>query len=165
MNQSKNTVVLGLDVSSSSTGYAVVKSGRWRKTSGYFGKVLLPTDVGLSDKLVLFRDKLYDVLSSVRPTDIIIEDVFSGRNISTMKLLSRFNGVALEACCRFLNKPPMLALTAEVRSFLECGRGKEDAFNYICSRYNLDWSFHKMNDVTDAVALALYGHNILRKKV
>jgi Holliday junction resolvasome RuvABC endonuclease subunit len=94
----------------------------------------------------------------VKPTHIVIEDVFRGRNVATMKLLARFSGVAIELSRRLLRKDPLVVMATEVRSLLGCGRKKEEAFKFVCKKYNLDWSFNKMNDVTDALCLALYAH-------
>jgi Holliday junction resolvasome RuvABC endonuclease subunit len=159
----KKRVILALDVSSSSTGYAVLRSGRWNKSGASFGTIKTPSSLPLGKRLVLFRDEVKSLLESVKPTMVVIEDVFSGRNVSTMKLLARFNGVAVEVSRRYLKEEPVIALTTKVRSFLECGKKKEDAFAYICSRYNLDWSFSKMNDVADALCLALYVYGVKEK--
>lgn len=76
--------------------------------------------------------------------------------VSTLKLLARFSGVAIEISRRKINKNPMIVMTSQVRGFLKCGRSKEEAFSFICKKYKLDWKFDKMNDVGDAIALGLY---------
>lgn len=160
MPKQNKKVVLALDVSSSSTGFAVLRSGRWNKSSTSYGLIKPPAGVPLGQKLVFVRDEIQKLLRKIKPNTVVIEDVFSGRNVSTMKLLARFNGVAIEVSRRYLKEEPVIALTTKVRAFLECGRKKEEAFSYICKRYNLDWSFNKMNDVTDALCLALYVYGI-----
>jgi Holliday junction resolvasome RuvABC endonuclease subunit len=159
MPKQSSNVILALDVSSSSTGYAVLRSGRWNKSTKSFGTIATSSKLTMPKRLVDFRNQLNALIKDVKPDIIIIEDVFSGRNVSTMKLLARFNGVAVELSRRLLKKDPIIALTAEVRAFLGCGRKKEEAFEYICNRYNLDWEFKKMNDVADALCLALYAYN------
>jgi len=158
-------VILALDVSSRSTGYAVLRNGRWNKSKASYGHIKFKSKKdSVARRLVMLRDALHELVEKVKPTDIVIEDVFSGRNVNTMKVLARFNGVAIEVARRLLGKDPLLAMAAEVRAGLECGRKKEEAFGYICSRYKLDWSFNAMNDVTDALALALYAHKTLKKE-
>lgn len=152
---SKKTI-LALDVSSSSTGYAVLRSGRWRLSKNSWGKIKIPSKLPLAERLVLFRDELDSLINKIKPTDIVIEDVFALKNVKTLKLLTRFNGVALEISRRFLGKEPQLVLTSSVRASLKCGRSKEEAFQFICKKYNLDWTFDEMNDVSDAVSLGLY---------
>jgi Holliday junction resolvasome RuvABC endonuclease subunit len=151
-------LIMGLDVSSKSTGYCVIKNGRWYKGKSSFGKIELPDKASLPEKLVIFRDSLRKLLTSVSPTLVVIEDVFSGRNVSTMKNLARYNGVAIELCRRYTKSDPRIVLASTVRAFFGCGRSKEEAFNFIKEKYKLNWEFKKMNDVTDAVLLALFGH-------
>lgn len=156
-------IILALDISSSSTGYAVLRKGRWNKSQASYGTIKISPKLSLAQRLVQFRNELNHLIRAVKPTCIVIEDVFKGRNISTMKLLARFNGVAIELSRRLLRKDPLIALAVEVRSLLECGKKKEDAFNYIVGRYHLEWEFNKMNDVTDALCLALYAHKVLEE--
>jgi len=157
-------VILALDVSSSSTGYAVLRKGRWNKSKASYGLIKTPPSLSLAQRLVSFRNQLHAVIKEVNPTFIIIEDVFKGRNVSTMKLLARFNGVAVELSRRVLRKDPIVVLAVEVRALLECGRKKEEAFAYVCKKYKLDWTFNKMNDVADALCLALYAYKTLEVK-
>ena len=106
-------------------------------------------------KLVWLRDELEQLIKRVKPNRIIIEDVFRGRSISTLKLLDRFNGVVIELSRRLLGKEPMLAQAISVRKYLQCGTKKEQAFSFICNKYHLDWRFDK-NDITDAICLGLW---------
>lgn len=161
MSRSKKKVILALDVSSRSTGWCVLRDGRWNKSKASYGFIKISSSLTLARRLVLFRNELQAVIRAVHPTHIIIEDVFRGRNVSTMKLLARFNGVAIELSRRLLRRDPVVALATEVRSFLGCGRKKEEAFKFVCAKYKLDWSFSKMNDVTDALCLALFAHRTI----
>ena len=160
--QNKPQVILGLDVSSSSTGYAILRGGRWNKSASSYGVIKTDSKVTLPQRLVSFRDQLSALLKRTKPDVVIIEDIFSLRNVGTLKLLARFSGVAMETCRRFVGEDPQLVMTTSVRSTLGCGMDKEAAFKYICDRYNLDWKI-SMNDVTDAVCLALYQHEVLKK--
>jgi Holliday junction resolvasome RuvABC endonuclease subunit len=160
---SKNRkVILALDISSSSTGWCILRNGRWSKSSASYGHIKVPASLSLPARLVRFRNELHDIIKRSRPTHIIIEDIFSGRNVATMKLLARFSGVAIELSRRVLRKDPQIVTTTEVRALLGCGRGKKDAFGFICAKYRLDWSFNKMNDVTDALCLALFAHQSMK---
>lgn len=151
-------IILGLDISSKSTGYAVLKNGRWTKAKNSFGTIKIPEGLGLGERLTVFKEALVEVLERVKPSSIIIEETFAGRNMSTLKLLSRFSGVAIESCFSFLKVEPQVILASSVRSFLGCGKSKKEAFDYINKKYSLKWSFEKYNDITDALCLALYLH-------
>jgi Holliday junction resolvasome RuvABC endonuclease subunit len=151
--------VLGLDVSSTSTGFAVVKNGRWLRTSGRFG-MIKPPKGNLAEKLHYFRTALLELVSNINPDLVVIEDVFAARNIGTTKLLSRFSGVALETCYAVTHNEPLIVETTKARKMFALP-GKEEAFAYVKARYKLDWEFKTMNDVSDALVLALYGNKIL----
>jgi Holliday junction resolvasome RuvABC endonuclease subunit len=154
-------VILGLDISSRSTGWAVLKNGRWSKSGSSYGTIKIASKDSVPKRLVSFRNQLHVLIKRVKPTHVVIEEVFAGRNISTAKLLSKFNGVAVELCRRTIRKDPLVVLATEVRRFLGCGSKKENAFKYVCDRYNLSWDFKKFNDVTDALCLCLFGQKNL----
>ncbi len=153
----KKVIILGLDVSSSSTGFAVLRDGRWNKSKASYGMIKPPRKLPLGEKLVYFRDELEKVIKKISPTHIVIEDVFRGRNAKTVKLLSRFSGVTVELCRRLSKKEPTIVNALQARTCIGV-RKKEEAFSIITERYNLDWNFNKMNDITDAIVLALYKH-------
>lgn len=161
MTKDKKYTILALDVSSSTTGYAVIKSGRWTKSESSYGIIKTSKKEDFPKRLVDFRNQLHKLIKRVKPTHIIIEDVFKLRNVETLKLLARFSGVAVELSRRCLRKNPTIVMTTKVRSHLECGKSKEEAFEYICDRYNLDWPF-SMNDITDALCLALYQNDLIK---
>lgn len=159
-----SNTILALDVSSSSTGYSVIKGGRWRKESeNLYGVIKTKSKDTLGERLSQFRQEIVDILKLVKPTHVIIEDVFCGRNVKTLKLLARFNGVAVESVRTICKVEPVIVMPSTVRAFLKCGRKKEECFAYIVNRYSLDWKFSKMNDVADSIALGLYLHGSLKK--
>ena len=150
----KTQVVLALDVSSSTTGWAVVRSGRWRLSKTSCGQIKTPK-LPMGAKLVWLRDALEQLIKKIKPTQIAVENIFRGKSIKTLILLARFNGVVIELSRRLLGKEPMLAQAISVRKYLQCGTKKEQAFSFICSKYHLDWRFDK-NDITDAICLGLW---------
>lgn len=158
----KREVILGLDISSASTGWCVLRNGRWNKSNNSFGIIKTSSKDTLPVRLYKFREELHKLIKNVKPTHIVIEEVFAGRNISTLKLLARFSGVGVELARRCLKKDPEIVLATKARSIVGCGTKKEDAFSYVCERYNLDWSINKMNDVADALVLALYQRELIK---
>ncbi len=159
MSQQKSNVILALDVSSSSTGYAVLKGGRWRRSAVSFGTIKIPASPDLAGRLEKFRDEVEKIILQSKPDLVVIEDIFFLRSISTVKLLARFSGVALEVSRRLTKQEPCLVLSSTVRSKLECGKSKEEAFKFITDKYKLtDWKFKEHNDIADALCLALYAH-------
>ena len=93
-------IVLGLDVSSSSTGWAILKNSRFYKREGKdYGIIAPPKKLGPAEKLDYFRTHLGRVLKSVPDKVVIgIEDTFLFKNPKVLKILSRFAGVAMQSC-------------------------------------------------------------------
>lgn len=146
--------VLGLDLSTQSTGWAVLEDGLTLKDQGIFDFVSTKEK---KNKLLLFESMLTEVLEKYKPFDmIIIEDTFVGQNPLTTKILSRLSGVAIVTC--FKHSPTsVIALipVASLRSavFPKQKVDKEYVYQYICSRYKLT---NVKNDVADAIVAASF---------
>jgi len=144
--------ILALDISTKSTG--------WFVTKRFCGAIKTPED-SFEDKLVYFREELMKLLGRYRPHLVVIEDVYyqpRKGSIHTLKTLSRFSGVAMEASRSFGCEVEVITATM-ARKYC-CGRSgekvtKEDVFNFFVEKYDLDdWTFNKHNDITDAMALS-----------
>lgn len=143
--------VLALDISTKSTGWFVDKE--------HCGLILIDADLELPQKLVLFRKAVVGLLVEHKPKVVVIEDVYyrSGfSNIHTVKLLSKFGGVASEAAASKKAAVVLLTTTAARKYLGREGKvTKEEVFNHFNSTYNLGWSFKEHNDITDAWMLHL----------
>ena len=93
-----------------------------------------------------------------KPDIVIIEDVFLQRNVSTLKLLSRFSGVAIEAVKSNSKIEPQLQTVKKIRSKVGT-QDKKSTYTFVVERFKLPWKkedFNKRNDITDALALCLF---------
>ena len=154
-------IVIGLDVSSTSTGWAVLKSKRFYKREGIdFGLIKPHKKLVLAEKLNYFRSELSKVISRVSPDVVGIEDIFLLRNVKTLKLLGRFSGVAIETVYDFSGVVPYIVQVKESR--VQWGtQDKEEVFEKIKNKYKMnEWLFKKHNDLTDAISIALYVSSI-----
>jgi Holliday junction resolvasome RuvABC endonuclease subunit len=155
--------VLGLDVSSSCTGYCIVEDGYLLKNT--INTIIPNEKSSLGQKLVFFEKVLRKIISKYNPDHIIIEDIFKGPNAKTFKTLAMFRGVAFKVVFEKIKKDPICVMPTEARKMVGVnGITKEDAFEYIINRYNFtDYIFDKDNDKTDAIVLALsYDGTLLR---
>jgi len=144
---------LGLDISQTSTGWAVLQD-RSLIDYGYFQ---FNKNNRLGDNLLLFYSYLETIITKHPDLDFIcIEDTFFGKNIKTLKLLTRYSGVAIVASRKLLPKARILVLTvASIRSAYFPGRklDKDEVYKYICTDYKLG---NIPDDVTDAIAVASF---------
>lgn len=144
---------LGLDISQTSTGWAVLQDGLPLD----FGYLQFDKKLKLSDNLLLFSSYLETILSKHSDLNFVcIEDTFFGRNIRTLKLLTRYSGVAIVTIRKLLPSIRLLILAvASIRSAIFPGQklDKDKLYRYICSKYKLN---NVPDDVTDAIAAALF---------
>lgn len=155
-------IVVGLDISSKSTGWAILKNGHfYARMEKDCGLIIIPDKYKPAEKLVFFRDKLERVVSGIDISCIVLEDVYL-RNVTTIKVLSRFAGVACELIKRQCSIEPVIVPTKALRKSLGT-QDKEEVFNLIKEKYNLTfWEFDTHNDITDAIVAALYANNMYR---
>jgi len=154
-------IILGLDVSSRLTGWAVMKHGRFYKREGIdYGIIKGHPKLGQAERLSLFRAELEDLIIRNSPDVISIEDAFFARNYKTYKVLCRFGGVAMETCRTIGNVEPLIVPVKLLRTVWGT-QVKEEIFNKVTTKYKLkELNFKKHNDITDAIAIAWYTHKL-----
>ena len=144
--------VLGLDISQTSTGVAVLTDG---PLVVYHNNLHFDKKKPLSHNLMMFSDFIKSIIETQGPFDfIVIEDVFFGKNIKTLKLLARYNGAAILTCRLHSSGSKLyLLMPSTIRSAIFPGTkvDKEYVYKYICSIHKLA---NVSNDVTDAIAAA-----------
>ena len=98
------------------------------------------------------------LLKNYKPTIILVEDVWMGRNAKTGKILAKFCGIAEEATKRYRKVKPVIIGNTEVKGFLKCS-DKKEVFDVVLSLLEFDenkYEFKKDNDITDSIAQALF---------
>ena len=153
----KQSKILGLDVSSTSTGYALLINGTFDKNNS--GIIIGRADGTLGISLLKFGKKLDSVFKLLKPDVIVIEDTFFHNNVHTLKVLSRYGGIAIEHSAKYLkNKEPVLIPVQKIRKLLNT-ETKQDTFDFINHKFYLKWDFKEHNDITDALAVAIAYYN------
>lgn len=157
--------VLSLDISASSTGWAFSFGQARGKLE--LGTIETSSKFSESERLAYFRAAIAKLLVTFRPTHVVMEDIFSGLNPKTLKLLAKFAGVAEECCQTMAKVTPYIMSTTTVKSYFKVKK-KEEIFDAIVELLNWheldeDISFKKHNDITDAIAqLFCYYDQILK---
>ena len=127
--------ILGIDISSSCTGYALIEDDRLVD----FGAIEPRGKLTEQQKLVLFGQELADVISRFKPTEIAIEDVVLVKSIVTAKMLSRFSAVARIEAYKYqkrdvaLYEPPAWKKAMGLHGFAE----KCEVQVFVCEKFNL----------------------------
>ncbi|KKK97336.1 hypothetical protein LCGC14_2653770 [marine sediment metagenome] len=140
---------LALDISTKSTGWFVDKEN--------CGIIQIDKGLEFTKKLVLFRKELNKILKQYKPKVVVMEDVYYRRgfgSIHTVKILSKFGGVATELAASKRMKVVLMTATAARKTLEFEGRvTKEDVFKYFNSEFDMGWNFKEHNDITDAWVL------------
>jgi len=140
--------ILSLDVSSASTGWTFSV----RDNLKAYGVIKTNPKKGRAERLHSFKEEIRVLLSRYKPSYVVIENGFCGRNVKTLKVLCEFAGVAKMCCMDILGVEPFIMNVNTPRAHFGCKK-KEDVFKVMVDLYDLnDFEFKKDNDVTDALS-------------
>jgi Holliday junction resolvasome RuvABC endonuclease subunit len=147
---------LGLDISTVSTGWAVLadppETPNEPKLIDY-GCIDFKYSEKISSRIMIFREAIKGILKLNPDVKyVIIEDTYIAKNPKTTKQLNRFAGVAIEAVMSESSDMLVLCVTAmTVRSAIRPGikTGKEDIYKIMREWHNLPIV---PDDITDAIA-------------
>lgn len=168
--------ILGLDVSSASTGWAVLEDGQ----------LLSESDCGFiqmrqkthGERLNYFEQQLKSIIAKHQVEMIAIEDVWAGKFIQPALILSRYRGVAEKVCWEHFKCEPLVRTATDFRKLVGLKHGtnllpgkkekvqtgldsKMLTFQLMKRVFNLTgFDFAKHNDATDALCVALGAHLI-----
>lgn len=142
-------IVLGLDISTK-TGYCVLAD----EDIIAYGVIKLKSKE-LQERCKELAGEIQELEFMYKPDIAILESAFVGPNPSTTALLNKLQGAVIKTL-----SCPIRNIVARSARKLVMGKdtGKQGAFDYVVSRYNLlDLVYKKDNDITDATILALTG--------
>jgi Holliday junction resolvasome RuvABC endonuclease subunit len=163
-----NNLYLGADLSLSSTGITIIDNNK---------NIVFTTNIKTSSKLTeaarfeQIGDTIENILKIYKPTEIIIEDVFRGKNIRTLITLVTVRGLLVREANR-AKIPWRLVSTCTMKSWVlgfhiaqpKAKRGQPKPpqidFKELCRLklieiYNLPEN--TSNDTTDSLGIALCG--------
>lgn len=152
----KNSI-LSFDVSSVSTGWALILKDRPKK----YGKVTIDKRLSIPEKLLLFKLGVVKLLCEYNPDFIVIEETYM-RNVKTLKTLMQFIGILNEASLTLIGKKPVFISPNTVRSYFKV-KGKEEAFEFTNKEFKLKMNFDEDNDITDAILQGIYYSAVLKE--
>jgi Holliday junction resolvasome RuvABC endonuclease subunit len=152
--------IFSIDVSAASTGWCFTKDGKTFSV----GTIKTLSKHSRSLRLLYFSNQLEELLLFYKPSHIVQEDTFSGKNIGTLKILSEFAGVSKYTCMKTLSIEPYILANTIVKSYFKANT-KETLFYFLCEILNLEnLSFKKDNDIIDAHAqLLCFADDVLNK--
>lgn len=94
-------IVLGVDTSLRSTGWAVVKSGAGKFIALAYGTIKNSQKLPHSHCLLNIHEQIRDCCRDYEPTAVAIEGVFFSKNIKTTLILGQARGAVIATCATF----------------------------------------------------------------
>lgn len=148
--------ILGLDTSTTSTGYAVLDN---EKLISY-GTIKSPKKADLLDKIIYIEEHIKQIIKAKEVDFIVIEDLAVTRSASTTKALS---GLLYHLLTEFRKRELLVVQTRPSTWRSVCGiKGKcrkelkENAIQHVKDVYNIDVN----DDEADAICIAEFGNSL-----
>ena len=93
-------IVLGIDPGYATTGFGVVAADRGRFQLVNYGVITTPKELEFSKRLVMLYDDMAELLETVKPDAVAVEELFWGNNVTTGIGVSHGRGVILLAVAK-----------------------------------------------------------------
>ncbi len=93
--------VLGIDPGLATVGWGVVDSGTANPIFVACGVVSTPARTPLQDRLLQIKSSLEELLTTYQPDEIVFEELFFARNVTTALTVGAARGVAVATCANF----------------------------------------------------------------
>jgi crossover junction endodeoxyribonuclease RuvC len=159
MPAKSETIVVGIDPGTATTGYGVLKIALKRKSISYLDCGLIETTPKLAfpQRLEKISRDFRQLIKKHQPSLVAIESVFFFRNLKTFIPVSRASGVIILETAKM--KIPLVEFTPlQVKCRVaDYGRAeKKDVQKRIKQTLNLK-ELPKQDDVADALGIALCG--------
>ena len=147
--------VLGLDTSTTSTGYAIIDNGKLID----YGCIKPDKKLNTIEKIIYIEKEIKEIIKKKEIEYVAIEELAMVRNGAVTKLLA---GLLYHLVIEFTKKELLTVLVrpSEARKGRITGKNrqelKQNAINYIKGKYNV-----KVNDdEADAIIIAEYGDSL-----
>ena len=166
-NQSKSTVVLGIDPGSSLTGVAVVRMypQRWDLIDAF--AIKCQKGLELPEKLIFLHEGIVEAVKKYKPELIGIESVFFFKNQKTVMEVSSGRGVIILGIREVLPKIPIVDVSPPQVKMAVCGYGKAEK-KQVCTMVTRLFGLKadlKPDDVADAAAIAWSAYQLSGSKL
>ena len=148
-------IILGIDPSSTSTGYGFVEVGRRTCTYVDCGCIRPPAKSSFEDRLVFLYEQLSDMLRDRRPDEIAIESSFYGKDADAAAKLGEARGV-IRLAVRLAGIEASYYSPAEVKKAVHgSGQATKEQVQFMVGRLLRLKELPRPLDASDALAVAM----------
>lgn len=93
--------VLGIDPGLATLGWGIVDAGPARHRFVACGVIVTKPDMRLQERLMAIKTSIYDLLNEYKPEEIVFEELFFSRNVTTALTVGAARGVAISTCAEY----------------------------------------------------------------
>lgn len=148
-------IVIGVDPSSTSTGYGVLEYGK--KQSKYIdcGCIRPKSGQAFEDRLVFIYERMQEILKEFKPDESAIESTFFGKDADAAAKLGQARGVLLLALRQASLPIGHYSPAAVKKSVAGNGRATKERVQFMVARTLGLSELPKPLDASDALAIAM----------
>ena len=148
-------IVLGIDPSSTSTGYGLLEYRQRKCRYVTCGCIRPPGDQAFEDRLVFMYDRLREVIDEYSPDEAAVESTFFGKDANAAAKLGQARGVLLLAL-RKAGLPIAHYPPAEIKKAVAgTGRAAKEQVQFMIAKLLGLKEMPRPLDASDALAIAL----------
>lgn len=148
--------ILGLDTSTTSTGYAVLDNGKLIS----YGTIKTPTKADLLDRIIYIEEKIKQIIKAKEVEFIVIEDLAVTRSASTTKALA---GLLYHLLIEFRKRELLVvqARPSQWRSVCNIkGKTRQELKSNAIKHVENIYKIKVNDDEADAICIGEYGSNL-----
>ena len=147
--------ILGIDPGYATTGFGILEAGRGSVQLLNYGTITTPTTLTFPERLVVLYDDMVQLIETVKPDAVAVEELFWGHNVTTGIGVSHGRGVILLAICK--SGAPLFEYTPNQVKQAVVGYGGADKHQAMeMTRRILKMEkVARPDDAADAIAIAL----------
>ena len=147
--------ILGIDPGYATTGFGILEAGRGSVQLLNYGTITTPTTLTFPERLVVLYDDMVQLIETVKPDAVAVEELFWGHNVTTGIGVSHGRGVILLAICK--SGAPLFEYTPNQVKQAVVGYGGADKHQVMeMTRRILQMEkVARPDDAADAIAIAL----------
>ena len=147
--------ILGIDPGYATTGFGILEAGRGSVQLLNYGTITTPTTLTFPERLVVLYDDMVQLIETVKPDAVAVEELFWGHNVTTGIGVSHGRGVILLAICK--SGAPLFEYTPNQVKQAVVGYGSAEKHQVMeMTRRILHMEkVAQPDDAADAIAIAL----------
>lgn len=147
--------VLGIDPGLATMGWGVVDAGARNPVFISCGVISTPPGMRLQERLSAIKQSVGELLLEYKPDEIVFEELFFARNVSTALTVGAARGVAITACAEYtplLYEYTPMQIKQGITGYGKADKKQVQQMVALILKLN---DIPKPDDAADAVAAAL----------